>query len=157
MLNIRPRQFKTLEGVSQNVTWHFSKILDHIFFGGKRLVFLENQNVTSHRGPGPHQCHQMTHGGGGSKIGPISVTYYLNGLLLMIQLIKHRQRRGRPMLRHHSWTTAPLLPYMDMHKKRLIITIDFITIRIVFLHMDNHFCTCLWAKYKVRKWNIRGQ
>jgi len=28
----------------------------------------------------PSQCHQMTHGGGGwSKIGQKSVTYYLNG------------------------------------------------------------------------------
>jgi len=50
--------------------------------------FLENQNVTSHRGGGglggcPLQCHQMTHGEGGSKIGRKSVTYYLNGTLFL--------------------------------------------------------------------------
>jgi len=28
---------------------------------------------------GPSQCHQMTNGEGGPKIGQKSVTYYLNG------------------------------------------------------------------------------
>ena len=33
-------------------------------------------------GGGSRQCHQMSHGGGGSKIGLKSVTYYLNGPLI---------------------------------------------------------------------------
>jgi len=76
-------------GGSQSVTWHFFQNFElyscffDFFFEGKRLLFLQNQNVTSQRGKGGAcQWHQMTHrGGGGSKIGQKSVTYYLNGPL----------------------------------------------------------------------------
>jgi hypothetical protein len=36
------------------------------------------RKLSRHTG-GPSQCHQMTHGGAGPKIGQKSVTYYLNG------------------------------------------------------------------------------
>jgi len=35
----------------------------------KWYVFCKKTIVMSHRGGGASQCHQMTHGGGGSKIG----------------------------------------------------------------------------------------
>ncbi len=39
---------------------------------------------TSHGvGGGPSQCHQMTQGGGGPKLGQKSVTYHLNGPKVM--------------------------------------------------------------------------
>jgi len=44
----------------------------------------ENCHVTPGGGGGcPSQCHQMTQGGGGSKIGQKSVTYYLNGPIII--------------------------------------------------------------------------
>jgi hypothetical protein len=33
----------------------------------------------------PRQCHLMTHGGGGSRLGQKSVTYYLNGPLSQME------------------------------------------------------------------------
>jgi hypothetical protein len=48
----------------------------------KSYVFCEIEIVTPPEGGGGlSQCHQMTHGGGGSKLGQTSVTCYLNGPL----------------------------------------------------------------------------
>jgi len=65
-------------GVNQNDTSHFLSIFE-LNFTTKSYVFSKIIIVTSHQGGGPHQCHQMSHGEGGSKIGQKSVTYFLNG------------------------------------------------------------------------------
>jgi hypothetical protein len=63
--------------------WYFCLFKTH--------SFLKNLNVTSHTGGGggggTGQCHQMTQGGRGSKIGQKSVTYYLNGPLFNRNLV----------------------------------------------------------------------
>jgi len=46
----------------------------------ENAMFSVKWNLSRHTDPS--QCHQMTHGGGGSKIGQKSVTYYLNGSIV---------------------------------------------------------------------------
>ncbi len=64
----------------------FSKILNFInvfwpAFLKEKSYFFWKTNCHTRGGGGSCQCHQMAHGGGGSKIRQKSVTYYLNGPL----------------------------------------------------------------------------
>ncbi len=58
--------------------------------GQFRIIFLCFGNW-GNRGGGPRQSHQMTHGGGGPKIGQKRVTYYLNGPLQYRTYVKQSQ------------------------------------------------------------------
>ncbi len=88
---VSPNASRRREGVSQSVTRHFSKILNHTFVFWpaflKEIVYFFGKSkchVTLGKGYVSVSPNDMHMGEGRSKIGQKSVTYYLNGPLASI-------------------------------------------------------------------------